>query len=101
MTMKTKTVPAISEPRTFRKLATDPVDGYSATLFRVSPPIPLEDGTTTDYVITSWGLESILGDEDNFGVFATDKKGRVLDWEGIFSMGEGPEWTWALRRKAC
>jgi hypothetical protein len=67
-----------------------PVEGYGGALFRIEPPMPLEDGRLAHYVINSWGLETILGDE-NYNVFPADETGRVLDWAGLVD-DSGPPW---------
>ncbi|WP_157266430.1 hypothetical protein [Azohydromonas aeria] len=71
-----------------------PAEGYGGALFRVEPPIVLDNGTVALHVITSWGLETILGDE-NFNVFPADEKGRVLDWYGLCTDG-APQWVYDL-----
>lgn len=78
-----------------------PRSGFCGSVFSISPPIILDDGRKADFIITSFGLETIacdiFGAEDTFAVFPADQDGKVLDWGGIYSDGEGPEWCNALR----
>jgi hypothetical protein len=73
-----------------------PIDGWSGAVYHIDPPIALDDGTVAEYVTTSYGLETILGEGNNFAVFASDAKGRFLDWAGIYSDGDGPDWCLML-----
>ncbi len=73
-----------------------PRDGWGGAVYRIDPPIELDDGRTIHYITTSPGSETILGEGNGFAVFASDAEGRFLDWEGIYADGEGPDWCLAL-----
>ena len=73
-----------------------PIDGCNGAVYRVEPPLALDDGTTAGYVTTSYGSEIILGEGYTFAVFASDAQGRIKDWAGIYSGGDGPDWCLAL-----
>jgi hypothetical protein len=73
-----------------------PMNGHLGAVYRIDPPIVLDDGTPTSYVTTSIGSEIILGEGNTFAVFASDAHGRFLDWSGIYVDDEGPDWCLAL-----
>lgn len=82
-----------NNPNVQRVSGVRPRDGMGGDLYKVDQPIVMSDGSRTSYVITSFGLETILGEGNGYAVFASDPEGRVLDWAGIYSDGEGPPWA--------
>ena len=83
-------------PTTTRVPDATPVNGWGGAVYRIDPPIVLDDGRTIDHVTTSFGSETILGEGNTFAVFASDANGRFLDWGGIYADGEGPDWCLTL-----
>lgn len=86
----------IPENPVLTRLDVEPIHEWCGAVYRIEPPIALDDGRTTEYVTTSFGSEIILGEGNTFAVFASDANGRILDWSGIYSDGEGPDWCLAL-----
>ena len=78
------------------RIDVEPIDGWSGAVYRIAPPIVLDDGKTTEHVTTSFGSETILGEGNTFAVFASDVNGHFLDWVGIYADGEGPDWCLTL-----
>ena len=85
-----------TNPVLTRLTGVKPVNGCSGAVYRIEPPIVLEDGTLIEHVTTSFGYETILGEYNTFAVFASDATGRFIDWQGIYAEREGPDWCLAL-----
>ena len=69
---------------------------HTGRVYKIAPPIVLDDGRTAEYVRSSIGSEALLGENNTFAVFASNEQGDVLDWEAIYEECEGPDWCLAL-----
>lgn len=80
----------------YNKVDNADVETKGRMLFRIEPPITLKDGSKAHHVITSFGLESVMGDEFAGNVFPTSAAGDVMDWAGLYVEGESPTWVWGF-----
>jgi hypothetical protein len=65
-------------------------------LFKLSEPVTLPTGLSSNFVIASHGSETILGEDETYGVFLANEKGQVLNWETLTDIPDPPSWIYDL-----